>query len=61
MGEWERKRRWGGRIEHTVIVQDADGGGAVDMEATTMGPGCRISEGWRRQTGHKETTSMRIC
>jgi hypothetical protein len=60
MGEWERKRRWGGRIEHTVIVQDADGGGAVDMEATTMGPGCRISEGWRRQTGHKETTSMRI-
>jgi hypothetical protein len=22
-----------------------------------MGPGCRSSEGWRRQTGHKETTS----
>jgi hypothetical protein len=27
------------------------------MEATTMGPGCRSSEGWKRQTGHKETTS----
>jgi hypothetical protein len=27
------------------------------MEATAMGSGCRSSEGWRRQTGHKETTS----
>jgi hypothetical protein len=36
-GEWERKMRWGGRIEGTEIFQDANGGGAVEMEVTVMG------------------------